>query len=149
MIAHLILFAIGLIVLTRLAVLLFWCAAYVLNSTAPGAPLGDSMTDAPWNGIDALPQSFDPAKGSPVMLECMVPFYEMFIPFKCAGDPGKLKAALEAIAQRNTFAVEDIINPLDSGSRMGWIRAAQAAALELTEEEEEALLRELGFDVGD
>ena len=62
------------------------------------------------------------------MLEQMVPFYEAFIPAMCEGDPAKLAAAFEALAQRNTFAVEDIINPLASGSRMRWIRRCQAAA---------------------
>ena len=63
-----------------------------------------------WNGIDSLPQTFDPVDGPPRMLECMVPFYEMFIPLCSKGDPAKLKAALAALAQRNTFLVEDIIN---------------------------------------
>jgi hypothetical protein len=50
-------------------------------------------SDAPWNGIDSLPQRFDPADGPPVMLECMVPFYEAYIPLKCREHPERLKPA--------------------------------------------------------
>jgi hypothetical protein len=106
------------------------------------------MTDAPWNGMDSLVQTFNPADGPPRMLECMVSFYETYIPLQCEGDPEKLKAAYEALAARNTFLVEDIINPRDGESRMDFIRRHQATANELTEEQEEAMLRELGYDVG-
>ena len=84
------------------------------------------MTDAPWNGIDSLPQTFDPVDGPPRMLECMVPFYEMFIPLMCEGDPAKLKAALEALEQRNTCLVEDIINPREGVSRVEAMRCLTA-----------------------
>jgi hypothetical protein len=109
-----------------------------------------------WNGIDSLPQTFDPADGPPRMLECMVPFYEMFIPLCCKGDPVKLKAAYAALAQRNTFLVEDIINPRPGVSRIEAMRRLMAKVrkarglppwAELTEEEDEALLRALGYDV--
>ena len=76
-----------------------------------------------------------------------MPFYEAYIPLCCEGDPAKLKAAMKALADRNLFEVEDIINPLDRGSRMGWIRREQAKANELTEEEDEAILRALGYDI--
>jgi hypothetical protein len=56
----------------------------------------------------------------------------------------KLKAAWEALEQRNTFALEDIINPRDGESRMDFIRRHQAKA---RAKEDEALLRELGYDV--
>jgi hypothetical protein len=75
-----------------------------------------------WNGIDSLPQTFDPADGPPVMLEQMVPFYETYLPIKCEGDPAKLKAALAALAARNTFALEDIINPCPGESRIDTMR---------------------------
>jgi hypothetical protein len=104
----------------------------------------------PWNGIDSLPQSFDPTDGPPKMLETMVPFYEAYIPLMCEGDPVKLAAALEALKQRNTFLVEDI---LDGGSRIRMVERLQAKAqarrVELTEEEEIAILVALGYDVGD
>jgi hypothetical protein len=78
--------------------------------------------DAPWDGMRSLVQTFNPADGPPRMLECMVPFYETYIPLNCADDPVKLKAALEALEQRNTFLVEDIINPRQGESRMDFIR---------------------------
>ena len=82
----------------------------------------NDMTDAPWNGMDLLPQAFDPADGPPVMLECMVPFYTQYIPLMCDGDPAKLKAALAALDAPNTCLVEDIINPRPGESRMDLIR---------------------------
>jgi hypothetical protein len=85
------------------------------------------MSDAePWDGISSLPQTFNPAEGPPRMLEQMVPFYQVYIPLMCEGDPAKLKAAWAALAQRNTFAVEDIINPRQGESRMDWIRRQMA-----------------------
>jgi hypothetical protein len=84
-------------------------------------------TDAPWDGMSSLIQTFNPADGPPRMLERMVPFYETYIPIKCANDPVKLKAALAALAQRNTFLLEDIINPRLGESRMDFIRRHQAA----------------------
>ena len=36
-----------------------------------------------WNGIDSLVQVFDPAEGPPPLLDCMVPFYEVYIPLMC------------------------------------------------------------------
>ena len=76
--------------------------------------------------INSLPQTFDPAAGPPRMLENMVPFYEATIALECAGDPVKRKAALAALAQRNTFLLEDIINPRAGESRMDWIRRQMA-----------------------
>ena len=79
-------------------------------------------TDAPWDGMSSLIQTFNLADGPPRMLERMVPFYEIYIPIKCAGDPVKLKAALEALEARNTFLVEDIINPRPASH--GWTLSA-------------------------
>jgi hypothetical protein len=114
------------------------------------------MTDTVWNGISSLPQSFDPADGPPRMLESMVAFYQTFIPVCCEGDPVKLKAAMAALDARNTMLVEDIINPRPGVSRMDAMRRLTARVRrerglppwpELTEEEDEALLRALGYDV--
>ena len=88
--------------------------------------LDGQMTDEPWNGINSLPQTFDPALGPPPMLDCMIPFYQQYIPLICAGDPEKLKAALAALEQRNTFQLEDILNPRAGKSRMDWIRRQMA-----------------------
>jgi hypothetical protein len=85
------------------------------------------MPNTNWNGIDSLPQTFDPADGPPRMLETMVPFYQSFIPVCCKGDPVKLKAALEALDARNTFLVEDIANPREGESRMDMLRRLMAA----------------------
>ena len=82
--------------------------------------------DEPWNGIDSLPQTFDPAAGPPRMLENMVPFYQATIALECVGDPVKRKAALAALAQRNTFAVEDIINPRAGELRIDMVRRLAA-----------------------
>jgi hypothetical protein len=75
-----------------------------------------------WDGVSSLPQCFDPADGPPKMLECMVAFYETYLPVKCEGDPVKLKAALAALDARNTFALEDIINPCPGESRIDAMR---------------------------
>jgi hypothetical protein len=62
------------------------------------------------------------------MLESMVPFYQSFIPVCCEGDPAKLKAAMEALAARNTMLVENIINPNDGESRIDMMRRITARA---------------------
>ena len=82
--------------------------------------------DTIWNGISSLPQTFDPADGPPVMLPCVVPFYTDYIPFRCQGDPVKLKAALAALDARNTMLVEDIINPCLGESRIDTMRRCTA-----------------------
>ena len=84
------------------------------------------MTRTPWNGMDSLPQAFDPADGPPRMLECMVPFYTQYIPLMCDGDLAKLKAALAALDARNTCLVEDIINPREGVSRVEAMRCLTA-----------------------
>jgi hypothetical protein len=61
-----------------------------------------------------------------VMLERMVPFYQAYIPLCCEGDRAREKAAFAALAQRNTFLVEDIINPREGESRMDAMRRLTA-----------------------
>ena len=46
----------------------------------------------------------------PIMPENCVPFYERYIPVRCAGHPEQLQAALDALAQRNQFAIEQVFN---------------------------------------
>ena len=90
--------------------------------------INDESRDAPWDVMSSLMQTFDSAEGPPPMLDCMIPFYEVYIPVKCAGRPEALKAALEALEARNTFLLEDILNPRDGESRMDFIRRHQAKA---------------------
>jgi hypothetical protein len=69
---------------------------------------------------------------------------------------------MEALKQRNTFLVEDIVNSNDGESRIDQMRRLTVKVRAerglpplpdvdpitgLTEEEEEVLLRELGYDV--
>jgi hypothetical protein len=84
-------------------------------------PMAVSDTDN-WDGVRSLPQTFDPADGPPKMLECMVAFYKVYIPLKCKRNKVKLKAALAALDARNTFALEDIINPWEGESRIDTMR---------------------------
>jgi hypothetical protein len=64
-------------------------------------------------------QSWDPrVTAHPIMPETMVPFYESYIPFKCAGFPDRAKAAFEALARRDQRAVEyamdgEVAPPID------------------------------------
>jgi hypothetical protein len=41
--------------------------------------MNDESCHAPWDGMSSLMQTFDPRVGPPVMLERMVPFYEVYI----------------------------------------------------------------------
>jgi hypothetical protein len=88
-------------------------------------------------------QLFNPALGPPRLPEDMVPFYESYIPVKLEGQPERIAAALEALAERDQVKLEEILNP--------WAPPGGPAEVDpqsgLSEEEEIALLTELGFDL--
>jgi hypothetical protein len=56
---------------------------------------------------DECGQSWDPRLSPyPIMPETFVPFYESYIPYRCALDPEAAAAAFAALAQRDQRSIE-------------------------------------------
>jgi hypothetical protein len=89
--------------------------------------------------MDLYGQAFDKKDGLPPLPEAMVPYYESLIPVALEDRPADVPKAQAALAARDQMALEKILNPDLILPEF----VTRSQSLELSPEEEEALMRDL------